>query len=140
MKIKHEISLRMGKMALFLLRLFNKNGTALPGKVALTIDDSFLDVINNKCDRIILITGTNGKTTTNNLINHILSDYTVLSNLRGANMRQGIASTYIRNTREKYDYGVFEVDEGSLDYISSFLKPDYIILTNFFRDQLDRYG
>ncbi|AWX31977.1 Mur ligase family protein [Methanosphaera sp. BMS] len=140
MNVKHNLALRMGKLTLAILKLFNKNGTALPGKVALTIDNSFLDVINKSCDRIILITGTNGKTTTNNIINHIISDYNVLSNLRGANMPQGIASTYVRNTQKSYDYGVFEVDEGSLDYISSFLKPDYIILTNFFRDQLDRYG
>ena len=114
MNIKHNLALRMGKLTLAILKLFNKNGTALPGKVALTIDNSFLDAINKNCDRIILITGTNGKTTTNNLINHIISDYNVLSNLRGANMPQGIASTYVRNTRESYDYGVFEVDEGSL--------------------------
>lgn len=140
MTIKNSLALRIGKITLSVLKLFNKSGTALPGKVALTIDNSFLEVINDKCDKIILITGTNGKTTTNNLINKILNDFTVLSNLKGANMRQGIASTYIRNTQEKYDYGVFEVDEGSLDYVSSFLKPNYIIITNFFRDQLDRYG
>lgn len=122
------------------LNLFNKRGTAFPGKVALMIDKSFLTVINEKCEKIILITGTNGKTTTNNLINKILEDCTVLSNLKGANMIQGVATTYVRNTPDHYDFGIFEVDEGSLDRISTFLKPDYILLTNFFRDQLDRYG
>ncbi|MDO5826064.1 MAG: MurT ligase domain-containing protein [Methanosphaera sp.] len=140
MNIKHDLALKMGKLTLATLKLFNRRGTALPGKVALTIDKSFLEVINQKCDKIILVTGTNGKTTTNNLINHVLCDYNLLSNLRGANMRQGVASTYIRNTRESYDYGLFEVDEGSLDFVSSYLNADYIIITNFFRDQLDRYG
>lgn len=140
MDIKTSIALRMGKLSIFFLNLFNKSGTALPGNVALKIDNSFLSVLNEKCDKKILITGTNGKTTTNNLINHVLKDNVLLSNLKGANMKQGVATTYVRNTKNHYDYGIFEVDEGSLDYISSFIKPDYIILTNFFRDQLDRYG
>ena len=140
MNIRYNLALGLGKLSIRVLRLFNRSGTALPGKIALSIDDSFLDNINRKCDKIILITGTNGKTTTNNLINHVLSEYNVLSNLKGANMRQGVASCYIKNTQEHYDYGVFEVDEGSLDFVGKYLKADYIILTNFFRDQLDRYG
>ena len=139
-RLKKNLALLLGKSSIFFLNFFNKSGTAFPGKVALTIDKSFLEVINEKCDKIILITGTNGKTTTNNLINKLFEDYSVLSNLKGANMIQGIATTYVRNTKDYYDFGIFEVDEGSLDHISYFLKPDYIILTNFFRDQLDRYG
>lgn len=136
----NKLALYVGKLSLFVLKFFNKSGTALPGKLALSIDKSFLEEINKKCNRIILVTGTNGKTTTNNLINYVLKDSIVLSNLKGANMIQGIATTYVRNTKNHYDYGVFEVDEGSLDRVSKFLKPDYILLTNFFRDQLDRYG
>lgn len=139
-KLLNQLALFVGKTSILFLNLFNKSGTAFPGKVALMIDKSFLTVINEKCDKIILITGTNGKTTTNNLINKILEDCTVLSNLKGANMIQGVATTYVRNTQDHYDFGIFEVDEGSLDRISAFLKPDYILLTNFFRDQLDRYG
>ena len=139
-KFIHVLALKIGQLSIPFLKLFNKTGTAFPGKVALTIDNSFLEVINEKCDNIILITGTNGKTTTNNLINNVFKDYTILSNLRGANMIQGVATTYVQNPKSHYTYGIFEVDEGSLDKVSYFLKPDYIILTNFFRDQLDRYG
>ncbi|WP_323736296.1 MurT ligase domain-containing protein [Methanosphaera sp. ISO3-F5] len=139
-KILNYFALIIGKSSIFFLNIFNKSGTAFPGRVALLVNKSFLKVINDKCDKIILVTGTNGKTTTNNLINKILENYTVLSNLKGANMIQGVATTYVRNTRDYYDYGIFEVDEGSLDRITSFLKPDYILITNFFRDQLDRYG
>lgn len=138
--LKNKIALTVGKLSLQFLKIFNKSGTALPGKLALTVNKSFLDNINSSCDKIILITGTNGKTTTNNLINYILDEYTLLSNLKGANMIQGVATTYVRDTKDYYDYGIFEVDEGSLDHVSRYLKPDYIILTNFFRDQLDRYG
>ena len=139
-KILNNLALLVGKSSIFVLNMFNKGGTAFPGRVALTIDHSFLEVINEKCDRIILVSGTNGKTTTNNLINKILENHNVLSNLKGANMIQGIATTYVRNTQDHYDYGIFEVDEGSLDRITAYLKPEYILLTNFFRDQLDRYG
>lgn len=139
-KIKYTLALNVGKLAVFGLKLLNSGATSFPGKIALFIDNSFLKEINERCDKIILITGTNGKTTTNNLINHLLDEYVVLSNLKGANMKNGVASTYIKDTRKHYDYGIFEVDEGSLDFVSKYLKPDYILLTNFFRDQLDRYG
>lgn len=139
-KIKHMLALNIGKMAVRGLKFFNKGATSFPGKIALFIDNSFLKDIDERCDKIILVTGTNGKTTSNNLINHLLDEYVVLSNLKGANMNNGVAAAYIKDTREHYDYGIFEVDEGSLDFVSRYLKPDYILLTNFFRDQLDRYG
>lgn len=118
------------------------NATALPGKVALKLDPELLGTINTRCKKKVIITGTNGKTTTNNLINHILSseDVSVLSNLMGANMPQGVASAFLNNIKEEYDYGVFEVDEGSFPDIVKYIKPDFVVITNFFRDQLDRYG
>ena len=73
-RLRNKIALYSAKVVRFLLRFANRNGTSFPGKIALFIDNSFLDVINEKCNSIILITGTNGKTTTNNLINHILRD------------------------------------------------------------------
>lgn len=138
--LRNTLALNAGKISVPLLKLFNKKGTAFPGKLALTINSSFLNNINEKCDKIIIVTGTNGKTTTNNLINHILKDYVTISNLEGANMIQGVATTYVKNTQNHYDYGIFEVDEGSVDRVTEYLKPDYVVLTNFFRDQLDRYG
>lgn len=84
----------------------------------------------------------NGKTTTNNLISYILKGKfkNVLSNLRGANMAQGVASAFIADFKDKYDWGVFEIDEGSLDDVLNYINPDFVVVTNFFRDQLDRYG
>lgn len=117
-------------------------GTALPGKIALRLNPDLLDIINSRCKRKIIITGTNGKTTTNNLINHILkSNYgNILSNLMGANMPQGVASAFINNIQDEYDWGIFEVDEGSFPDVVRYVKPDYVLITNFFRDQLDRFG
>ena len=142
MKFKFALSVMMGKLARFGLITAGKSATALPGNVALRIEPEMLKVVNERCKKKIIVTGTNGKTTTNNLINHILgSKYeNVLSNLKGANMPQGIASTFLENLKEEYDWGVFEVDEGSFTKVVRDIEPDYILITNFFRDQLDRYG
>jgi lipid II isoglutaminyl synthase (glutamine-hydrolysing) len=117
-------------------------GTALPGKVALKFNPDLLELIDSKCKNKLVITGTNGKTTTNNLINHILAGKypNLLSNLMGANMPQGIASAYLNDLKEEYDWGIFEVDEGSFQDIVKHINPDYVLITNFFRDQLDRFG
>ena len=118
------------------------NATALPGKIAIKLNPELLSILNERCKKKVIITGTNGKTTTNNLINHILhSKYDdVLSNLRGANMPQGVASAFLNNIKKEYDWGVFEVDEGSIPDVVKYIKPDYVLITNFFRDQLDRFG
>ena len=118
------------------------NATALPGKIAIKLNPELLSVLNERCKKKVIITGTNGKTTTNNLINHILHfKYDdVLSNLRGANMPQGVASAFLNNIKEEYEWGVFEVDEGSIPDVVKYIKPDYVLITNFFRDQLDRFG
>ncbi len=140
--VRSMIALYAGKFSKQVLKLINSSGTALPGKLALRIDNNFLDNIEEKCDTVIMVTGTNGKTTTNNLLNHVIGTRTdkILSNLKGANMIQGIATTYVNNTKDHYDYGIFEVDEGTLRGVTRYVKPDYILVSNFFRDQLDRFG
>ena len=132
-----------GNVASFILRkILKSSASAAPGKVAMTIYPEILSVVNERCHNKIIITGTNGKTTTNNLLTHILTrEYpSVLSNLRGANMPQGLVSAFLHHRKKEYDWGVFEVDEGSFERVTEHLKPDYVLVTNFFRDQLDRYG
>ena len=132
-----------GKLASFILqRILKSSASAMPGKVAMTIYPDILKVVNQRCQGKILITGTNGKTTTNNLINFILRrEYpSVLSNLRGANMPQGLVNAFLHDRKKNYDWGIFEVDEGSFQDVTKDIKPDYVLVTNFFRDQLDRYG
>ena len=131
-----------GKLSFSTAQLFGKKGTALPGKVALTLKPDLLEELSKKCDKIVFVTGTNGKTTTNNLSTHIFKGAynDVLSNLNGSNMIQGVLTPFITDSKEHYDIGIFEVDEGSVPVVSEFMEPDYFIITNFFRDQLDRYG
>lgn len=136
-----KLSVLMGKLGYNLARLKGENGTALPGKIALSIDNDILKKLGNNCEKIVFITGTNGKTTSNNIANQIFNEpYPVISNLTGSNMIQGIATPLILNSKVKFKYGIFEVDEGSVPEVSKNLTPSYVIITNFFRDQLDRYG
>jgi lipid II isoglutaminyl synthase (glutamine-hydrolysing) len=137
-----HLAVLCGKLIYLILRFTGRQGTALPGKIALTIYPSILKDLSKRVDKSVVITGTNGKTTTNNLINHILEGKysNLVSNLKGANMIQGIVTSFIVNYKKHYDWGIFEVDEGSIPDIIPFFSPNYFILTNFFRDQLDRYG
>ena len=96
--------------------------------------------------KIIAVTATNGKTMTNNAIVHMLKEAgnIVVSNLEGNNMETGILSTLLKKTsllgHIKADYMVFEVDEGYVPVIFKDFKLDTLIISNFFRDQLDRNG
>lgn len=96
--------------------------------------------------RIILITGTNGKTTTTSMIYNMLKDSgkKVISNNTGANMLPGITACFIEHysfSKSSEDkYAVIEVDEANLKLITKFITPEIITVTNLFRDQLDRYG
>ncbi len=93
---------------------------------------------------VTFIVGTNGKTTINNVINSIYKNENkkVLSNLKGANLLRGIKNTIIMDIDKdkiKSDVLILEVDEKNLKSVSELIKPNQIIVTNFFRDQLDRY-
>jgi len=141
-KILFKLAVLFGKLTYFALKVIGWQGTALPGKIALKICPDILRDLSKKCAKTVIVTGTNGKTTTNNLINHIVKGKysNIASNLKGANMIQGVITSLIVNNNDNYDWGIFEVDEGSICDVTHFFSPDYIILTNFFRDQLDRYG
>lgn len=96
--------------------------------------------------QIIIVAGTNGKTTTSSLIKHLLEtdEKKVLLNKSGANLLNGIASTLLLNStltgKLSYDFAIFEIDENVLPHILKEITPNYLVLLNLFRDQLDRYG
>lgn len=140
-EVKFNLALYTGKFLYRVMKLFGLDATTFPGRIALNIDPNFLKKISKKISTKIVVTGTNGKTTTNNLIHHILKKkgYKVLGNLEGANLRSGIATSYIRNPGI-FDFATFEVDEGIFPYVYDEVQPNYVVITNFFRDQLDRYG
>lgn len=139
--IRLYIAILLGMIVKLMLKLCGKDATSAPGKIALKIYPRIIKEIDKRCKLKILISGTNGKTTTNNIINWLIADdRVVLSNLKGSNMANGIVSAFINNLRSNYDIACFEVDEGSLPIVTRYLKPDIFVTTNVFRDQLDRYG
>ena len=141
----NTILISVGKALSYLIRKFNLgNGSTWPGHITLRFNQNFIkDMLQNSSAKVVLVTGTNGKTTTAKLIETILKDNgkKVYSNVSGANLLNGIASILIEksiNFKIEADYLIFEVDENVVPIIP--FSPDYIIALNLFRDQLDRYG
>ena len=122
------------------------SGTALPGLLAEKYAPEFFSSYSKQLERVILITGTNGKTTTRNLLSAILAQAQIshFSNREGSNMKRGIISTFLKNSnlfgKLKSKTAIFEVEEATLPRIVFNLKPEILIVTNLFRDQLDAYG
>lgn len=138
----------IGKLVSKIFRSLNLgNGSTWPGHIALNINKHFIkDVFKNSKTQIIIVAGTNGKTTTSTLIETVLkeSGKKVFRNQSGANLLNGIASAIILNGSLTgsltQDFAIFEIDENTLPLILKEISPDYVILLNLFRDQLDRYG
>ncbi len=126
-------------------RLFRYPGTSLPGVIALKICPDAVSLMAPAYDRVIAITGTNGKTTTANLLAHFLraAGYSVAHNSLGANMLPGVATALFRDRRLRGQsssrIALLEVDEGSVGKVFAAARPDLVVVTNYFRDQLDRY-
>lgn len=123
------------------------SGTSLPGKVARKVDPELLRHLGEQVKKqVIAVTGTNGKTTTCGLLAQFLRDggHQVVHNHLGANMVPGITAALMDQSsfigRLQADYAVLEVDEASLKGLTHELNVQRILVTNLFRDQLDRYG
>ena len=144
--LKFYSALLGAKVASRILHIYSKNaGTSFPGVTALKLDKEFLSDSSRFCsEKIITVTGTNGKTTTSGIIAAILKEQgrNVLHNQKGANMPQGIATAIALgiNPFKKADYFVLENDEAYLSKVYDQINADYLIVTNLFHDQLDRYG
>ena len=122
-------------------------GTTLPGDVARAIDPQILTrLAQDLTYGSIVITGTNGKTTTARLLSWLLegAGHRVVSNRAGANLIFGATAAALKRAgpdgRLRADWGVFEIDEASLPSAVQEIKPRVTLVLNLFRDQLDRYG
>jgi UDP-N-acetylmuramyl tripeptide synthase len=123
------------------------SGSTWPGHIALKLSPGFIhDVTAKNRLKIILVAGTNGKTTTSTLLKFLLekNGKKVFQNAEGANLENGVASTLLKHISLtgtfSADYAIFEVDENSLPKLLKQLTPEVLIVLNLFRDQLDRYG
>lgn len=135
-----------GKLTRVAVNLIDKKrGTNLPGAVALRIDPQFMRRVSGiSANKVIATTGTNGKSTSNNMIVHVLraAGYRVASNLEGANMVGGVATALVDNTSVggtlQADWLCLEVDERSLGAVSRALPIGILAVTNIQKDQVQR--
>ena len=123
-------------------KLIGKKGTDLPGKVLRKLDKDILIKLSKQYDEIVFVTGTKGKTTTSNLIGHTLKEAGInfINNFEGANMLDGIISTFAIQSKNDTKLAVIEIDEGSIKKVMQYITPTKFVINNFFRDQIDRFG
>lgn len=147
MKLRGIIAIWAAKTAGFVCRKMGRQGVTWAGKIALKICPDILKILSAQVrDKIFVVCGTNGKTTTNNMLCAALEaeGKKVICNHTGSNMLNGVVAAFVLGAnwtgRLDADYACIEADEASTRYIFPAIKPDYMILTNLFRDQLDRYG
>lgn len=144
--LRFYLSLIIAKSIYFTLRLTKiSDGTSVIGCIVRKICPNFPVYANKFVTRKkINITGTNGKTTTSGLIAHLIqkSKYRVINNSMGANMLNGVVNALAVqiNPFFKADYSVIELDEANVAPVYKMFDADYLLVTNLFRDQLDRYG
>ena len=135
-----------GKLTREGLRMTGRGGTALPGLVALTLDPDYITELSSGLTHgVICVSGTNGKTTTARMLADITraAGWEPIHNRSGSNLDRGVAAALLADANwygeTRGDVGLFEIDEASLPGAVGRLKPRVVVITNLFRDQMDRY-
>jgi lipid II isoglutaminyl synthase (glutamine-hydrolysing) len=142
------LAILLGKLIFFITRLFKVGGgSAAPGLYALKIEPDLISKLIKHIPQNIVITGTNGKTTTSRMLDHFVKSQGLktVRNSTGSNLERGIASALIERSNllgkiKEVDLGIWELDEAAFNNVVFQLKPQIIVFLNAFRDQLDRYG
>lgn len=151
MSVRARVAVAAGKLSsLGARRLARRGGTALPGLVAERVDPNLLARFARQLSGgTLLVTGTNGKTTTATVLAAIFeaAGRPYVHNREGSNLTRGIASALLARSdlRARLQVppgctGLFETDEATLPRATQLLRPRVLVFTNLFRDQLDRYG
>jgi UDP-N-acetylmuramyl tripeptide synthase len=120
-----------------------KGGTTAPGRVLLRLEPDAIARLSRRLERgSVLVSATNGKTTTSAMLAAILevAGIAVVNNRAGSNMHWGVATALLDAGRSGGELGLFEVDEAWLPTVADAVEPRLVVLSNLFRDQLDRYG
>ena len=145
MKIRVILAMLICKALRLASRILHRGGTAMPGRVALKLCPGLLGVLAENV-KVVAITGTNGKTTSARMVEAACADEgkNYFANRSGANLISGITTEFAMNStltgRCRREYAVIECDEAAAVRVFGQLKPRVIVVTNLFRDQLDRYG
>ena len=145
MSLRASLAIAACRAAHLAARLLRKGGTDLPGKVALRLCPQLPALLARDME-ILVITGTNGKTTSSRIAEQAFSaaGFDCLANRSGANLLSGVTTELAMNAalsgKSRKKYAVIECDEAAARRTLGLLQPKAVLVTNLFRDQLDRYG
>jgi UDP-N-acetylmuramyl tripeptide synthase len=147
-RLRLAIAVSVAKSVTFGVRSLRLGAASvLPGSIARRIEPQLLQLLSHQVKNgVILIAGTNGKTTTSLLLCEILQrkGYRVAHNSTGANLENGLMTALMENSnflgKLDVDYAILEVDENIVPKVLAPIQPKLILCLNLFRDQLDRYG
>ena len=134
----------LSKLLYYFEKIFGRD-TSLPGKIALKLDNMILRKIKLP-DNIIIVTGSNGKSSTVEMINAVLinAGFSVGCNLDTSNKIEKITTMILKNANLngviKKDVLLLECDEENIALLLQYIKPKYLVITNLFRNQLTKYG
>ena len=138
-----QIALLLAKTAGWFSRVLGRGGgTSLPGMILMKLrPHSLSEMARDLEDGVVVISATNGKTTTARMVGNAAHESGALyvANTSGANLASGIVTALLGKTPDE-KLGIFEVDEAALPDLIPELQPTVLVLMNLFRDQLDRYG
>ena len=144
--IRTTASIVAGKATRAALQVLGRGATALPGLVALAVDPDVVARISGALAHgTVAVTGTNGKTTTTRMLADIVraAGWAPVHNRSGSNLDRGLAAAILADAtwsgEPRGDVGIYELDEASVPRILARLHPRILVVTNLFRDQLDRY-
>ncbi len=144
--IRTAIAVSVGKLSRLALTLLGRGATAFPGLVALAIDPGALRSLTASLEHgAVCVSGTNGKTTTSRMLSDIAraAGWSPVHNRSGSNLDRGLVAALLADSTwtgaPRGNVGILEVDEATLPRVLGGLAPRIVIVTNLFRDQLDRY-
>ena len=148
MKLKFFAALYIAKLAAWGIKIVARDrGTNLPGRIALKIDPDFISHIDGlRPEKTIFVTGTNGKSTTTNIMAHVFekAGMKVAVNLEGANLIGGVIVSLLKscglNGKLEADVVIMETDERFLPIIHKQLPARHLCVTNIQKDQVQRNG
>ena len=144
MSLKTRVAIAACKASHRAMRLMGRTGRALPGKIAMKIDGDIIGEL-ARGHKTIVITGTNGKTTTTHIVQQaVINTYgTAAYDPTSTNLEQGISTTLCLDStiggKRRSDWAVIESDEGATKFVLPAMRPQVLVVTNLYRDQVDRY-
>ncbi len=145
MSVRAFLAILLCKLLRRVSRLLHRGGTAMPGRWALRLCPELLAVLARDV-KTVAITGTNGKTTSSRMVEQAFAEQglSFFSNRSGANLLSGVTTEFVAHStltgKCRKEYAIIECDEAAAVKVFPQLRPRVVVVTNLFRDQLDRYG